>query len=103
MAKSIIQKDPDHCFLCGRARGCPEPLDKHHVFGGAYRSTSEKFGMTVFLCHGSCHIFGKNSVHLDSKIAGNLKQKAQNIAMRHYGWSTEEFIRLFGKSYMEVE
>ncbi len=101
MAKSIIQKDPDHCFLCGRARGCPESLDKHHVFGGAYRNVSEKYGLTVFLCHESCHIFGMNSVHVNNRIAEHLKAKAQDIAVRHYEWSVEEFVRLFGKSYIE--
>ena len=43
------------CWLCGR-NGTAEPLDKHHIFGGAYRKKSEKYGLTVYLCHGSCHM-----------------------------------------------
>lgn len=39
------------CWLCGR-NGTAEPLDKHHIFGGAYRKKSEKYGLTVYLCHG---------------------------------------------------
>lgn len=50
------------CWLCGR-NGTAEPLDKHHIFGGAYRKKSEKYGLTVYLCHGSCHIFGEKAVH----------------------------------------
>lgn len=30
------------CWLCGR-NGTAEPLDKHHIFGGAYRKKSEKY------------------------------------------------------------
>ena len=51
------------CWLCGR-NGTAEPLDKHHIFGGAYRKKSEKYGLTVYLCHGSCHIFGEKAVQL---------------------------------------
>lgn len=50
------------CWLCGR-NGTAEPLDKHHIFGGACRKKSEKYGLTVYLCHGSCHIFGEKAVH----------------------------------------
>lgn len=100
MSKSIIQKDTDHCFICGRARGCPEMLDSHHVFGGAYRDKSEKYGLTVFLCHSDCHIFGVQSVHRDRTAADALKATAQRIAMERYGWGREEFVKKFGKNYI---
>ena len=35
------------CWLCGR-NGTAEPLDKHHIFGGAYRKKSEKYGLREF-------------------------------------------------------
>ena len=41
------------CFLCGR-NGADDPLDKHHIFGGAYRKKSERYGLTVYLCHDRC-------------------------------------------------
>ena len=34
MKKSILQSDTERCFICrDYARG--DPLDRHHVFGGA--------------------------------------------------------------------
>ena len=77
-----------------------EPLDEHHVFGGANRKKSEKYGLKVYLHHSSCHIFGKNSVHVNAKVDRAIKRIAQKRAMKHYGWTTEEFIKIFGKNYL---
>lgn len=97
--KSIIQPDREHCFICGK-NGYGDPLDCHHVFFGANRSKSERYGLTVFLCHNSCHIFGDNSVHKNAKVCRTLQAKAQKIAMKHYGWSVEQFREIFGKNYI---
>ena len=35
------------------------------------------------------------------ETALRLKQEAQRRAMEAYGWSTEDFIREFGKNYLE--
>lgn len=37
-----------YCWLCGRWGH----LEEHHIFGGAYRKKSTKYGLTVFLCGG---------------------------------------------------
>ena len=87
------------CFLCGR-NGAGDPLDKHHIFGGAYRSKSEKYGLYVYLCHNRCHIYGKMSVHQNQKTMRQLKRYGQLKAMKENGWSTDDFIREFGKSYI---
>lgn len=86
------------CFLCGRTTG----LDRHHIFGGPYRKKSEKYGLTVDLCHDSCHIFGPNSVHQNRETMLRIKRYGQKKAMEENGWSTEDFIREFGKNYLEV-
>lgn len=86
------------CFLCGRTAG----LDRHHIFGGPYRKKSEKYGLTVDLCHDSCHIFGPNSVHQNRETMLRIKRYGQKKAMEENGWSTEDFIREFGKNYLEV-
>ena len=78
-----------------------EPLDCHHVFGGANRSKSEKYGLKVYIHHNKCHIFGKESVHHDAKIDRALKRIVQKRAMKYYGWTTEQFIELFGKNYID--
>lgn len=99
MADSIIQKDRSHCFLCGMNASF-EPLDEHHCFSGANRKNSEKYGLKVYLHHSSCHIFGKQSVHQNADTSKAIKQVAQKRAMEHYGWSVEDFIRIFGRNYL---
>lgn len=101
MSKSILQTDRSCCYLCG---GLPEyfdPLDKHHVFGGALRKKSEKYGLTVYLHHNKCHIFGEQAVHRDAARNRALQAKAQVAAMERYGWSVEDFRREFYKNYIE--
>lgn len=97
--QSIVQTDKETCFLCGQYP-CGDPLDKHHIFGGALRNKSEKYGLFVYIHHNKCHIFGKRSVHQNAKINYALKATAQVIAMEHYGWSEEDFRREFYKNYI---
>lgn len=94
-----MQTDREHCYLCGMNTNL-EPLDEHHIFGGANRKLSEKYGLKVYIHHHNCHIFGKNSVHQNAEINNALKAKAQKIAMEHYGWTVEDFRKIFGKSYL---
>lgn len=98
---SIIQHGK-YCWLCG-ANGNGEPLDKHHVFGGANRSRSEKYGLTVWLCHGKCHIFGENAAHRSRESRERLQEAGQRAAMECYGWDAEQFRIEFGKSYLDEE
>lgn len=93
--KSIIQKEKE-CFICGRVHG----LDEHHVFGGARRKLSEKYGLKVWLCHNTCHIFGNRSVHKNAEADRFVKAAAQRCAMEEYNWSIEDFIGIFGRSYI---
>lgn len=100
MAKSIIQTDKTRCFLCGEPATWADPLDKHHIFGGALRKKSEHYGLTVWLHHSKCHIFGSEAVHNDAEVCRDLQTQAQKAAMKKYGWSEEEFRAEFGKSYL---
>lgn len=88
------------CWLCGR-NGTAEPLDKHHIFGGALRKKSEKYGLTVHLCHGSCHIFGEKAVHSCRETMEALHIYGQLKAMREQGWTKEDFMREFGRNYLD--
>lgn len=87
------------CFLCGR-NGSADPLDKHHIFGGAYRSKSEKYGLYVYLCHHDCHIFGEYAAHKNADAMRYLHQYGQKKAMRENNWTIDDFIREFGKNYL---
>ncbi len=97
--ESIIQKDKEHCFICGMNANL-EPLDCHHVFGASNRKKSEQYGLKVYIHHNKCHIFGEYSVHKNAKVDRALKKLVQEKAMRRYGWSTEQFIGIFGKNYI---
>lgn len=97
--KSILQTDEDRCYLCGMpANG--DHLDWHHVFEGSRRQLSEKYGLKVKLHHINCHQYGIYAVHNNSVIDKELKRKCQIKAMEHYGWTVEEWIEIFGKSYL---
>lgn len=96
--KSIMQDDPDICYLCGEyARG--DGLDWHHVFGAALKPKSEKYGLKVRLHHNQCHIFGKKAIHKNKEIADRIKAEAQTIAMERYGWTLADWMKLFYKNY----
>ncbi len=97
-APSILQEIPGVCHLCFRS---DEKLDRHEVFGGADREKSKRLGLWVLLCHKTHHIFGPAAVHNCRAADLALKREAQEKAMTHYGLTTEEFIRLFGRNYRE--
>ena len=99
-APSILQDDLEACFICF---GCHEKLDRHEVFGGANRQKSKRLGLWVTLCHNQHHIFGPRSVHQCREVDLALKRFAQRAAMLHYGWSVEDFIREFGRNYLDTE
>ena len=101
-APSIMQDTvfEPFCYQCG-ANGALDKLDRHEIFGGPYREKSKRLGLWVLLCHHECHIFGPLAAHNNASTALRLKQEAQRRAMEAYGWSTEDFIREFGKNYLE--
>lgn len=90
------------CWLCGR-NGSADPLDKHHIFGGSRRSKSEKYGLTVYLCHHDCHIFGEHAVHNNPDTMQALHEYGQRLAMNRLGWDKERFIKEFGKNYIDSQ
>lgn len=93
---SIIQPGGDRCFICA-ARG---RLDTHHVFEGANRSASDKYGVVVKLCR-ACHTLSDAAVHNNTKANKDLKHLCQIITMRHYGWDLPKWFSHFTVSYLE--
>lgn len=88
------------CFLCGR-NGAGDPLDEHHVFNNtANRRKSDRMGLTVYLCHERCHIFGKYAVHHNAWVMEELKRYAQREFMMREGVSIRAFRMMFGKSWI---
>ena len=91
--KSIIQKGEPRCFLCGRT----VDLENHHVMAGtANRKLSEKYGLTVYLCH-NCHT-GTDGAQYDRKKADSLKRLAQIAFEAKY--SHEMWMEEFRKNYL---
>lgn len=88
---SVIQ-DGEFCYLCGCTT---RKLDRHEVFGGANREKSKAYGLWVLLCHRPCHL---DEAHKNRWTRERLQSAAQQAAMKQYGWSVEDFIRVFGKN-----
>ena len=91
--------DNKKCWLCG-ANGSADPLDRHHIFQGKNRQLSEKYGLTGYLCHADCHIFGPNAGHRNIHTRRSLEAWGQRKAIEEQGWTTEDFIRVFGRNYI---
>lgn len=74
-------------------------LHRHEVFFGSNRQKSIKYGLVVFL-RPEMHNLSKNGVHFNRGFDLQLKIIGQKAAMHHYGWTTEEFIKIFGRNYL---
>ena len=95
MADSIMPFDRmGLCYLCHKVLR----TEKHHIFGAGMRSLSEEYGLTVYLCR-RCHNEPPDGVHFNEMKNKQLKAAAQARAMYIYGWSIEEWRRLFRKDY----
>lgn len=93
--KSIIQKNNNECYMCGSEQW----LEEHHIFEGSNRKISEKYGLKVKLCH-FCHNEPPRGVHFNKTNMLILKKQGQLAFMEYYKKSKEEFIKIFGKSYI---
>lgn len=75
-------------------------LVRHEVFfGTANRQKSIKYGLVVFLTP-EMHNMSNIGVHFNRQFDLQLKKIGQKTAMTEFGWSKEDFIREFGKSYI---
>lgn len=95
MAKSIMQSDKE-CYLTGSTYN----LHEHHIFyGTGLRKLSERYGLKVYL-RGDLHNLSDNGVHFNKELDIRLKKEAQEIAMKKYKWTIEDFIGKFGRNYI---
>ena len=84
------------CFLCGRSGR----MELHHIFGGALRKKSDRMGLVVDLCP-ACHNQPPNGAHFNPAVMQQLHTYGQRLAMYQNNWTKQDFIREFGKNYME--
>lgn len=87
---SVFTKDLEHCYLCGRKK---EEL--HEIFAGRNRKNSMKYGFVLPLCH-KCHSYIQNNVHFSHV----WYKKGELYWINNIG-SKNEFIRVFGKNYLD--
>lgn len=90
-----MQDDMTKCWKCGKFG-----TEKHHViFGSANRKQADKYGLLVGLCYehhrGTSGVHGRDGKHLNE----DLKYYAQYAFEQKIG-SREDFMKIFGKSYM---
>ena len=94
MAKSIIQRDMECCYICGSTQN----LEEHHCIKGiANRKLSEKYGLKVRLCYE--HHRGNKGVHHNRNMDLFLIQTAQSCFEEQVG-SREEWMKIFGKNWL---
>lgn len=93
--KSIIQSRRE----CYRTRRTTD-IHEHHIFyGTSNRKNSEKYGLKVYLT-GEYHNLSNKGVHFDKAFDTELKQVGQRAFESTHG-SREDFIRIFGKNYLD--
>lgn len=92
---SIVQTKKK-CFICGLG----STLELHHVFfGTANRKKSEEDGCKIWLCHYH-HTGSKNSVHFNIKTDRELKRQVEEVWLKHYNKTVEDFIKRYGRNYL---
>ena len=95
--RSVFTDDMDHCLFTGTPY-----VERHHIFGGANRKKSEKYGFVVPLrpdLHPNGVSFNPPKGYEDIDLS--LKKMAQQYYEEHYG-AREEFMSVyeFGRNYL---
>lgn len=91
---SIMQLDEKRCYITGYQ----SMLDCHHIFHGFNRNASDDLGCWVWLRH-DLHM----ALHSHSKPCETLDHDLKVICQKRFeemGHTREEFIRIFGRSYI---
>ena len=83
------------CHICGRSGS----TERHHIFGGAMRSKSERYKLVVDLCY-ECHRTGERAVHRCAEVMQEIHEYGQRKAMQENNWTIEDFRAEFYKNYL---
>ena len=85
-------KERKECWLCKQKAF----TDVHHVFNGALKAKSEKYGALINVCR-KCH----NEIHKDAGLRTGIKTVFQKKIMRQQNWTINDWRKNFYKSYLE--
>ena len=89
MTKSILQNEK-RCFITGYEGH----LDRHHVYHGPRRKAAEKYGCWVWLRHDIHMELHQQNPELDRMLKRACQKRFEEI------YSHDEFMAVFGKSYL---
>lgn len=96
--KSIINIEKQ-CYICGTTIN----LHLHHILFGKNRKKADEDGLVIYLCYyhheGTYGVHGKNGHELDLK----LKQIAEERWCKFYNKTPQQFIKRYGKNYIDKE
>ena len=87
--KSVFTEDLEHCIICGRKKD-----NLHEIFFGNKRQKSMKYNFVIPLCF-ECH----SEMHRNYILQDFWHKQGQLYYEKNIG-SREEFIEVFGKSYL---
>ena len=90
--KSLIQSNKE-CYITGSTYN----LHNHHIFGGANRKLSEKYGLWIWLRE-DWHNMSNYGVHFNKSLDIKLKIIAQRKFCEVY--PKLNFVKIFGKNYL---
>ena len=79
------------CIECGGTA-----TERHHVIEGKNRGNSERWGLTIMMCH-KCH----DKLHFDPKESG-MAEKYKKMAQMafEYEFDHEKWMTIFGRNYI---
>lgn len=99
---SILTDDMCRCAECGEIFDKKE-IQLHEVyFGSGKRQLSIKYGLVIPLYWVEFHNqIECKGIHFDKEMCLKWQKIAQIKAMAYYGWSKQEFIDIFGISYID--
>lgn len=88
-----LLSDERKCYVCGNTLN----LHKHHIYAGAFRMKSDKYGCWCYLC--ADHHTGAHGVHSPhgKKLNYALKSVCQQAFVKKYGLET--FMKEFKRNY----
>ena len=93
---SILQGNGKRCYLSDQEG---VPLEKHHVYYGALRKVSDKYGFWVWLTpqwhRGTYGVHGRDGHKVDYLLKKDCQRKFEETHSR------EDFMKLIGRNYLD--
>lgn len=95
---SVFTDDMGTCYVTGAT----ERVEAHHIFGGADKALSEKYGFMLPL-RSDWHRGEKYSIHMDRGFSVRMKVKCQEHYVNVLGKSRQEWQGEFRKWYTQED